>query len=219
MSGHDNSHVLQGQTITTYISSPSGAVPFGQVNSTATFDFPSHTSANVTTYTDLVYIRSNLTLAELNNYAVSKIVFATNIKYWNVSMGTGFNASNYVPIIAPVSAVNASSVAISIPVYDLTGNQSAPVEFEIQAKNATAMSLSMTAYGNNGLTTVFGPYAVLQVTYLVGAVLLFAAAFIEISVYDLSLGVITSGISSWTTKKVPVKAGTKGKANKGGAKK
>ena len=68
----------------------------------------------------------------------------------------------------------------------LSGNQSSPVTFEITA-NVTSVSLSIAAYGDNGLVTVFGPYPVMQISYIIGAVLLFAAAFLEISVYDISL--------------------------------
>ena len=49
------------------------------------------------------------------------------------------------------------------------------------------MSLNIGAYGNNGLVTVFGPYPVMQISYIIGAVLLFASAFLEISVYDIAL--------------------------------
>ncbi|MEM3193345.1 MAG: hypothetical protein QW292_14910, partial [Candidatus Parvarchaeota archaeon] len=72
ISGHDNSHVLQDESTVVYVSSSSGPVPFGQVNGTATFDFPSTTSNNVTTYSHIVYVQSNLALAELNNFAVSR---------------------------------------------------------------------------------------------------------------------------------------------------
>ncbi|MDS0257755.1 hypothetical protein ApAK_08800 [Thermoplasmatales archaeon AK] len=186
VAGHDDSHVLQDESTVIYISGTSGPVPFGQVNGTATFDFPSMTSNNVTTYSHTVYVESNLTLAELNNFAVSKIILAASVKDFNVTIGTGINATDFVPILS-ASSGNATSVSLAISPALLTGNQSSPVTFEIQA-NATSMSLNIAAYGNNGLVTVFGPYPVMQVSYLVGAVLLFAAAFLEISVYDLSMG-------------------------------
>ena len=100
-------------------------------------------------------------------------------------MGTGENASDFVPILAESSG-NATSVTMAISPALLTGNQSSPVTFEIQA-NVTSMSLSISTYGNNGLVTVFGPYPVIQISYIIGAVLLFASAFLEISVYDIAL--------------------------------
>ncbi len=185
VAGHDNSHVLQDESSVVYITGTSGPVPFGQVNGTATFDFPSTTANNVTTYSHTVYVESNLTLAELNNFAVSKIVLAANVKDFNITMGTGINATDFVPILA-ASSGNATSVTLAISPALLTGNQSSPVTFEIQA-NVTSMSLNIASYGNNGLVTVFGPYPVIQISYIIGAVLLFASAFLEISVYDIAL--------------------------------
>jgi len=185
VAGHDSSHVLQDESSVVYITGTSGPVPFGQVNGTATFDFPSTTANNVTTYSQTVYVESNLTLAELNNFAVSKIVLAANEKDFNVTMGTGINATDFVPIVSGSSG-NSTFISLAISPALLTGNQSSPVTFEIQA-NVTSMSLSISTYGNNGLVTVFGPYPVIQISYIIGAVLLFASAFLEISVYDIAL--------------------------------
>ena len=69
----------------------------------------------------------------------------------------------------------------------LTGNQSSPVTLEVKA-NTTSMSLSVKAYGNNGLVTIFGPYSVMQTAYLIGSVLILAGSFLEVSVYDLNIG-------------------------------
>ena len=88
VAGHDSSHVLQDESSVVYITGASGPVPFGQVNGTATFDFPSTAVNNVTTYSRTVYVESNLTLAELNNFAVSKIVLAANEKEGKHSPGT-----------------------------------------------------------------------------------------------------------------------------------
>ncbi|MEM3193346.1 MAG: hypothetical protein QW292_14915, partial [Candidatus Parvarchaeota archaeon] len=99
--------------------------------------------------------------------------------------GTGTNGTNFVPVVSGSSG-NSTSISLAISPALLTGNQSSPVTFEIHA-NVTAMSLSISTYGNNGLVTVFGPYPVMQIAYIIGAVLLFASAFLEISVYDLSI--------------------------------
>ncbi|EQB70177.1 MAG: putative membrane protein, partial [Thermoplasmatales archaeon A-plasma] len=103
----------------------------------------------------------------------------------NVTMGAGINSTNFVPI-ASVSELNGSTVKIPVSPALLTGNQSSRVTMEVSA-NVTSMSISIQALGNNGLVTVFGPYSVMQVAYLIGAVLLFAGAFMEISVYDIDL--------------------------------
>jgi hypothetical protein len=186
VSGHDSSHVLVPESSTVYITGDSGPVPFGQVNGTTTFDFPSTVTNNTTTYSHTVYLETNLTLGELNNFAVSQIVLSTSDSgNMNVTMGAGINSTNFVPI-ASVSELNGSTVKIPVSPALLTGNQSSRVTMEVSA-NVTSMSISIQALGNNGLVTVFGPYSVMQVAYLIGAVLLFAGAFMEISVYDIDL--------------------------------
>jgi len=199
VSGHDSSHVLVPESSTVYITGASGPVPFGQVNGTTTFDFPSTTANNTTTYSHTVYLETNLTLGEMNNFAVSQIVLSSSDSgNVNVTMGTGINSTNFVPI-ASVSEVNGSTVKLPISPALLTGNQSSRVTMEITA-NVTSMSISIQALGNNGLVTVFGPYSVMQVSYLLGAVLLFAGAFLEISVYDIDIHALGS---------MPVKGGKK----------
>ena len=91
------------------------------------------------------------------------------------------------------SVANGSSITIPISAALTTGNQSAPVTFEINA-NVTAMSLKISTYGNDGLVTIFGAYPVMQVTYLVGGVLLLVAAFIQIGAYDMDLGVFAKAM-------------------------
>ena len=176
ISGHDNSRILQQESQVIFISGSSGPIPFGSVNGTSTFDLPQNSTT--------VYLETNLTLGELNNFAVSRIVLGTTASgYVNVTMGTGSNSSNFVPI-ASVSAYNTTSIAIPTAPQYLTGNQSSPVEIRITA-SVTAMSVSIDTYGNNGLVTIFGPYPVEQTGYLIGTVLMFASAFLEISVWDL----------------------------------
>lgn len=187
VTGHDDSHILQDESSVAYISGSGSPVPFASANGTATFDFPSTTSHNVTTYSHTVYVESHLTLAELNNFAASKIVLASNVKAFNVTMGTGTNSTNFSPI-SSVTSGNSTSASLPISPALLTGNQSAPVTFKIQA-NSSAMSLSISTYGNNGLVTVFGPYPALQVAYIIGAIILFAASFMELSMYDINLNV------------------------------
>jgi len=185
VSGHDNTHVLQNESSVIYIQGKSGAVPFGQANGTATFDMPSVTANNTTTHYHTVYLRTNLTLAELNNFAVSKIILSTSDKgNLNVTMGIG-NMTDFVPIVTS-DAINGTSVSLAISPQLLTGNQSAPLTLNLTA-NVTSMSITIQTFGNNGLVTVFGPYPVMQVTYLIGAVLLFMSAFLEVSVYDIDV--------------------------------
>jgi hypothetical protein len=186
VSGHDSSHVLVPESSTVYISGNSGPIPFGQVNGTTTFDFPSTTAHNITTYSHTVFLETNLTLRELNNFAVSQIVLSTSdSRNVNVTMGTGINSTNFVPI-ASVSEVNGSTIKIPISPALLTGNQSSRVTMEITA-NISSLSITTQVLGNNGLVTVLGSYSVMQFTYLLGGVLLLISAFVEISVYDIDI--------------------------------
>ena len=187
IAGHDNSRVLQSETNIVFINGSTGPVPFGEINGTATFDFPSSYIGSNLTYHHTVYIQTNLTLGELNNYAVSKLVVATSFSgYVNITLGSGTNASNLIPIVS-VSQKNGTSIPIDLTAPMLTGNQSSPVTLEVTA-NTTSMSLSVKAYGNNGLVTIFGPYSVMQTAYLIGSVLILAGSFLEVSVYDLNIG-------------------------------
>ena len=167
-------------------------MPFGSVNGTATFDFPSTTSNNVTTYSHTVYVQTDLTIAELNNFAVSKIVLATNANDFTAVMGTG-NSSKSFSAIASVSSGNSTSATIHISPELLTGIQSSHIVFQLKA-NVTSMSIALHTFGNNGQVTVFGPYQVMQFTYLLGGVVLLASAFFSLSMYDMPFNMATGAM-------------------------
>lgn len=112
VSGHDNSNVLKAQSEITYVTSKSGSVPFAFTNNTATFDFPT----NETT----VYLETNLTLAELNNYAVSHLMVKSSVDDYTLTIGTG-NMTDFSPLYS-VNSTHAYT-NISTPTYRLTGVQ------------------------------------------------------------------------------------------------
>ncbi|MHB1708720.1 MAG: hypothetical protein ACYCT2_04510 [Thermoplasmataceae archaeon] len=186
VAGSDNSPVLQSEAITSYVYGSSGAIPFGQVNGTATFDFPSSTVNNVTTYSNEVWIRTNLTVAELNNFGVSRIVItSTDSHPANVSLGTGFNVSNFQPFVYQ-SLDNLTSASFSLSPSYLTGNQSENIMVLVQS-NVTSISISFHAYGNTGLTTIIGSYSAEQTGYLIGTIFTFVAAILVAPWYDLGI--------------------------------
>jgi hypothetical protein len=186
VSGSDNSPVLQSEAATSYVYGSSGAIPFGQANGTATFDFPSTTAGNVTTYQNEVWIRTNLTVAELNNFAVSKLVISSTDSHpSNVSIGTGYNVSSFEPF-AYQSLKNMTSVSFSISPAYLTGNQSEDIMVLVQS-NVTSMSVSFHAYGNTGLTTIIGSYSAEQTGYLIGTIFTFLAAILVAPWYDIGI--------------------------------
>ena len=186
VAGSDNSPVLQSESITSYVYGSSGAIPFGQVNGTATFDFPSSTVNNVTSYSNQVWIRTNLTVAELNDFAVSKIsISSTDSHPANVSLGTGFNVSSFEPF-AYQSLKNLTSVSFSISSSSLTGNQSENIMILVQS-NVSSISISIHAHGNNGLTTIIGSYSAEQTGYLIGTIFTFVAAILVAPWYDIGV--------------------------------
>ena len=186
VAGTDNSSVLQSESITSYVYGSSGAIPFGQVNGTATFDFPSSTVNNVTSYSNQVWIRTNLTVAELNNFAVSKIsISSTDSHPANVSLGTGFNVSSFEPF-AYQSLKNLTSVSFSISSSSLTGNQSENIMILVQS-NVSSISISFHVYGNTGLTTIIGSYSAEQTGYLIGTIFTFVAAILVAPWYDIGV--------------------------------
>ena len=184
VSTNDNSSVLQAQSITTYVYDNTTAIPFAQVNGTATFDFPANVSE--------IWVQSNLTVAELNNFAVAKLVLSTSDSHAaNVSIGTGTNVSNFAPF-AYQSLKNFSTASFAISPSALTGNQSANIMLLIQS-NVTSISLTMHAYGNTGLVTSFGSYPAEQMGYLIGTIFtvlatVLVAPWYDIGVFDKSKG-------------------------------
>ena len=185
VSGHDNTPVLSNVSDVQYINSKAGAVPFGTVNGTTTFDMP----ANVST----VYLQTNMTLAELNDYSVSHILLSTSISNYNLTVGTG-NVTSFAPLFS-INVHNSTSTNITLPTYRLTGIQSSPLVLEITTPSSV-VSVTLQAYGNNGFVTSFGPYQVLQASYLIGGIIMFASAFLVLSMYDLSLDAITGSFKA-----------------------
>lgn len=185
VSSRDNSLVLQDQSIVTYVSGAKSPVPFGSVNGTATFDFPSTTVNTTTTYQHVVYVRTNLTERELNNFAVSKMLILTNLKANStIELGTG-NASSFSPFLVQ-NVKNSTSIQLNLSTPLLTGNQSAPLTVRMYA-NVTTISMKIEVRGNNGLFTSIGPYQTLQFAYLVGGILLLFSGFFSLSMYDVDM--------------------------------
>ena len=186
VSAHDNSSVLQSQSIVSYVFGSSSAVPFGQVNGTATFEFPTTVEKNATVYQDRVWIKTNLTVAELNNFAVSKLVMDTGSqKAANVTIGTGENITSFEPFLYQ-SVRNLTSNSFQMQSQYLTGNQSSNIMVEIQS-NVSSISLSIHAYGNNGINLIFGSYSAEQTGYFVGTVFTIISALLVAPWYDFPI--------------------------------
>lgn len=113
VSSHDNSPVLSSVSQVTAINSKSAAVPFANVNGTTTFDFPANTST--------VYLQTNMTLAELNNYAVSHLLIKSSVSSYTLTIGSG-SMAHFNPLVT-VNVLNSTSQKVSLPTYRLTGVQ------------------------------------------------------------------------------------------------
>ncbi|MGP6221071.1 hypothetical protein [Caldiplasma sukawensis] len=199
VSGNDNSVILSNQARVTYVSSNTTALPFSSTETngtyTATFDFPSieiknSTGAVISTeYQKVVYIETNLTFAELNNYAASQIILSTNDQInATIEMGTGTNASNFNPVLIQ-NFKNASSMKLVLTTPELLVNQSDYVSFRMYS-NVTSISLKIYVLGNNGFLTVMGPYEIVQFTYILGGVILLIGGIFSLSMYDVDLSFV-----------------------------
>lgn len=194
VSGHDNSHILQSQSIVTYVYGQKTSVPFAQTNGTATFSFPSTSTTNSTnvttvTYQHVVFVKLNLTLQELNNFAASKMVLTTNYKgNSSVELGTGNNSTTF-QAFTDNNFINSTSMEVNLTTPLMTSNQSQSVMIRMYA-NVTSISMKASVYGSNGLLTSVGPYQVVQFSYLIGGVILLFAGFFSLSMYDVDLSFI-----------------------------
>jgi hypothetical protein len=175
---NDNSPVLSSSSSVVYVRDPSGAVPFAVANNTATYD------ANSTT----VYLVSGMTVAQLNQYAVSKVKLDTSFGTYNVTIGTGTDTS-FSPL-ATFQVVNTTDMSIKIIPSYLTGNQSDHLEFKITVPSIETQSVSIQAYGDNTAGAIFGPAVLLDGTYIVAGLIagfatIFGLGFVDIDVSRL----------------------------------
>lgn len=198
VSGHDNSHILQGQSTVTYVYGQKTSVPFAQANGTASFSFPStstttknSTGANITTvtYQHVAYVKLNLTLRELNNFAASSLIIASNYKgNSSVELGTGSNSTTF-QAFSDNNFHNSTDMKENLTTPLMTGNQSQNVMIRIYA-NVTSISMKASVYGSNGLLTTLGPYQVVQFAYLIGGIVLLFSGFFSLSIYDVDMSYI-----------------------------
>lgn len=179
---HDNSSVLTSSSGVIYVRDSYGGVPFAVSGNSATYD------ANTST----VYLVSGLTVAELNQYAVSSIKLDTSMGTYNVTIGTGTDSS-FAPL-ATFHVVKTTDYAIKILPSYLTGNQSDHLEFEITVPAVQTQTVSIQAYGDNTAGAIFGPAVLLDGTYIVaGLIAGFATVF--------GLGMVDIDVSRLTVKK------------------
>ena len=175
---HDDSSVLSSSSSVVYVRDPSGAIPFAVENNTATYD------ANSTT----VYLVSGMTVAQLNQYAVSKVRLGTSFGTYNVTIGTGTDTS-FSPL-ATFHVLNTTDLSIKIIPSYLTGNQSNHLEFEITVPAIETQSVSIQAFGDNTAGAIFGPAVLLDGTYIVAGLIagfatIFGLGFVDIDVSRL----------------------------------
>lgn len=182
VSGHDHSDVLAQESTFIYINGTSGPIPFAVSNGTATY------STNGTTS----YIVSDLTLAELNNFDVSKIVLSSSMSNYSLILGTGSDKS-----FTPIASFNATSSKFSIPLQTeyITGNQSAFLVLKVSAPPGVH-SFGIQALGNNGLSTVLGPLPALDFSYLLGGIIVLASTFFGMGMVDIDISKAIKGVRS-----------------------
>ena len=171
---HDNNEVLSSSSGVVYVYTNSGAVPFAVSNNTATYDANSST----------VYIVSGMTVAQMNQYAVSHIELKTSFSKYNLTLGTGTDSS-----FSPLAEFHVNSTSFNIPISEsyLTGNQSNHLVLEIQTPLIESESISIMAYGDSSAGSLFGPAVLLDGTYIVGGIIaglstIFGLGFVDIDI-------------------------------------
>ena len=169
--------VLKPQSDILYVYNSSDVgIPFAQSNLSVAYDMP----VNQTTS----YIETNLTVAELNDFAVEKIVL--NLAYsGNITerLGFGTNGSNFLPVIS-VNVHNVTRTNFTIQPQYVTGNQTQYLMFQL-ISNDSAYSFSIQAYGNSGLQTMFGPIAGEDIGYALGGTVIFVLSGVAAIFYDI----------------------------------
>lgn len=172
---NDKSPVLASSTGVIYVRDLSGPVPFAVANNTATY------AANATN----VLVVSGLTVAQLNQYAVSKLTLDTSMSTYNVTIGTGTDTS-----FSPLQTFHVkNTTSLSIPILQsyLTGNQSNHIIFNITVPVVEQMSVSIQAFGDNTAGSIFGPAVLLDGTYIVAGLIAGFATIFGLGMVDIDV--------------------------------
>lgn len=125
-----------------------------------------------------------MTVAQMNQYAVSHIELKTSFSKYNLTLGTGTDSS-----FSPLAEFHVNSTSFNIPISEsyLTGNQSNHLVLEIQTPLIESESISIMAYGDSSAGSLFGPAVLLDGTYIVGGIIaglstIFGLGFVDIDI-------------------------------------
>jgi len=106
----------------------------------------------------------------------------------------GTNASTFHPI--ETVHVNDSYYAnLTIQPYMLLGNQTNSITYEIQTNSTTHIEVVASERGNSGGITVFWPYSIIQVSYVIGGIILLGASLFGLTMIDMDMGKVSKSIS------------------------
>ena len=152
--------VLAPDSTVIYVESGNySAMPFSESNGTALISMP----VNQTT----VYLETNLTFGELNEYNVKEISIGTGHNGTeNISLG--YNGFKNFTSLAYAQA-NGTLVNFSLNPSMITANQSDVIYIKITSQSHD-YSITITAYGNLALIST---YDGLEISYYVGSIILF----------------------------------------------
>jgi len=165
------------------------------ITNTYTVNVKNATGVEVPTtyqYTPVI-LRTNVTVADFNNYAVNKFTVALGTMDRNLTayLGTGSSASNFQQLEDLVVKANATheNATFAVSPALLTGNQSAYMMVELSFANDTyapaSISVSFTTYGvSNGVSTYLAGE---DGGYIISGTLLFMFGFLAMPWHDISL--------------------------------
>ena len=77
----------------------------------------------------------------------------------------------------------------------LLGNQTNSITYEIQTNSTTHIEVVSSERGNSGGITVFWPYSIIQVSYVIGGIILLGSSLLGLTMIDMDMGKVSKSIS------------------------
>lgn len=173
-----------------------GTGPNGTYNTLVDNNYYASATVNNTTTNqyDLVNLLvTNMTLGQMNTYAVNKVVFATTGLSGNYSavLGDGSSYTDFTPItVLSVSGSNATgqNLTFAITPAMITGNQSADLMLKLEFHSANApVSYNVNPQVTGVKSTLFGYTTAEDIAYVVASGLLIVSIVMVVPFHDFSM--------------------------------
>lgn len=194
---NNSSGVFSALPISTISANGTGANGTYSTTVTNGFSVVKVAGANNTTSPKEVYdlvniLSTNMTLGQMNTYAVNKVVFATTGISGNITavLGSGTSYKDFVTIalITLNSNGTAQNLSFKISPSMITGNASQDLMLKLEFSSAnTPASYSVNSQVTGVASTTFGYATAEDVAYVVGTALLIVSTFFVIPFHDFTV--------------------------------